>query len=163
MVNMWRPITITSITTISGFLAVSASSYMPPMTYFGLFGALGVFAALVYAVMFIPSALMLVKPQISKAYTSSDNVDRFGKIMEVIGAFVVKYPKLILGIAVIIIAFGVHGASKLEINEDRIQNFQSTEQEGCSTQSSAVSERTDNVSSTLDADVNNSVAEASCT
>ena len=32
-----------------------------------------------------------------------------------------------------------------------------------STQSSAVSERTDNVSSTLDADVNNSVAEASCT
>ena len=70
---------------------------------------------------------MLVKPQISKAYKTSDKVDWFGKVMEAIGALVVKYPKLILGIALIVIAFGIHGASKLEINEDRIQNFQSSE------------------------------------
>jgi hydrophobe/amphiphile efflux-3 (HAE3) family protein len=124
MVNMWRPITITSLTTIAGFLSVSVSSYMPPMTYFGLFGALGVFAALVYAVFFIPSALMLVKPQTSRAYKANQKVDRFGKIMELVGALVLKYPKVILGLAIVIIAFGINGASKLEINEDRITNFQ---------------------------------------
>ncbi|WP_136481322.1 efflux RND transporter permease subunit [Cognatitamlana onchidii] len=127
MVNMWRPIVITSITTIAGFLAVSASSYMPPMTYFGLFGALGVFAALVYAVFFIPSALMLVKPQTSKAYKSDQKVDRFGKIMEFVGVLVIKYPRVILAVAFLIILFGINGASKLEINEDRITNFQSDE------------------------------------
>lgn len=127
MVNMWRPIVITSITTIAGFLAVSASSYMPPMTYFGLFGALGVFAALIYAVFFIPSALMLVKPQTSHAYRANKSVDRFGKIMELVGARVIKYPKVILAVAFLVIIFGIHGASKLEINEDRITNFQSDE------------------------------------
>jgi predicted RND superfamily exporter protein len=127
MANIWRPIVITSITTIAGFLAVSASSYMPPMTYFGLFGALGVFAALVYAVFFIPSALMLVKPQTSVAYKSDQKVDRFGKIMEFVGAWVIKYPKVILAIVFLIILFGIYGASKLEINEDRITNFQSDE------------------------------------
>ena len=127
MVAMWRPITITSITTISGFLAVSASSYMPPMTYFGLFGALGVFAALVYAVFFIPSALMLLKPQTSRAYKSNQKVDGFGKLMEFVGTGVVKHPKVILAIALVVILFGIHGATKLEINEDRITNFQSSE------------------------------------
>lgn len=127
MTNIWRPIVITSVTTIAGFLAVSASSYMPPMTYFGLFGALGVFAALVYAVFFIPSALMLVKPQTSKAYKSDQKVDLFGKIMTFIGAWVIKYPKMILFVALLIILFGINGASKLEINEDRITNFQSNE------------------------------------
>ncbi|WP_298534916.1 MMPL family transporter [uncultured Algibacter sp.] len=127
MVNMWRPIVITSVTTIAGFLAVSVSSYMPPMTYFGLFGALGVFVALVYAIFFIPSALMLVKPQTSRAYSASKSVDGFGKIMEFVGVWVTRYPKLILGIAFLVILFGINGAFKLEINEDRITNFQSEE------------------------------------
>ncbi len=127
MSNMWRPITITSVTTIAGFLAVSVSSYMPPMTYFGLFGALGVFAALVYAIFFIPSALMLLKPQTSRAYKVDQKVDRFGKLMELVGKFVVKYPKFILAMAVVIIGLGINGASHLEINEDRIKNFQSDE------------------------------------
>ncbi|NMH89841.1 efflux RND transporter permease subunit [Flavivirga algicola] len=127
MTHMWRPITITSVTTVAGFLAIAASSYMPPMTYFGLFGALGVFAALVYAVFMIPSAMMFLKPQLSKAYKSDQKIDYFGKAMAFIGKVVIKYPKAIIAIAIIIIAFGIHGASKLEINEDRIKNFQADE------------------------------------
>ncbi len=127
MIHMWRPITITSVTTVAGFLAIAASSYMPPMTYFGLFGALGVFAALVYAVFMIPSAMMFVKPQLSKAYKPNQKIDRFGKMMAFIGKLVVKYPKAIIAIAFIIIGFGINGASKLVINEDRIKNFQADE------------------------------------
>ena len=127
MVHMWRPITITTITTVAGFLAIAASSYMPPMTYFGLFGALGVFVALVYAVFMIPSAMMFLKPQLSRAYKRDQKMDRFGKIMERLGVLVLKYPKTIVVIAIIIVGFGVNGASKLVINEDRIKNFQSDE------------------------------------
>ncbi|AUP78470.1 efflux RND transporter permease subunit [Flavivirga eckloniae] len=127
MIHMWRPITITSITTIAGFLAIAASAYMPPMTYFGLFGALGVFAALVYAIFMIPSAMMFLKPQLSSAYKPNQKMDAFGKIMVRIGVLVLNYPKTIVTIALIIIAFGLNGAFKLVINEDRIKNFQSDE------------------------------------
>lgn len=127
MVQMWRPVTITSITTIGGFLAIAASSYMPPMTYFGLFGALGVLVALIYAVFMIPSAMMLLKPQVSKAYKSNQEIDWFGKLMQFLGRIVIKYPKAIVVISIVIIGFGFNGASKLVINEDRIQNFQSKE------------------------------------
>jgi len=127
MVQMWRPVTITSVTTVAGFLAIAASSYMPPMTYFGLFGALGVVVALIYAVFMIPSALMLVKPQISKAYKPNQEIDWFGKVMQFLGRIVVKYPKAIVVLSIVVIAFGFNGASKLVINENRIYNFQSDE------------------------------------
>ncbi len=127
MVHMWRPIAITSVTTVAGFLAIAASAYMPPMTYFGLFGALGVAIALVYAVFMIPAAMMLVKPQMSKAYKPNQEIDGFGKFMQKVGNIVVKHPKYIVVTALIIIGFGVNGAVKLLINEDRIKNFQSEE------------------------------------
>jgi len=127
MTQMWRPVAITSVTTVAGFLAIAASSYMPPMTYFGLFGALGVVVALVYAIFMIPSALMLLKPQLSKAYKPNQEIDWFGKMMQSLGRIVVKYPKIIVVISLIIIALGFNGASKLVINENRIYNFQSDE------------------------------------
>ncbi|MEH6535030.1 MAG: MMPL family transporter [Psychroserpens sp.] len=127
MVQMWRPVTITSITTVAGFLAIAASSYMPPMMYFGLFGALGVVVALVYAVFMIPAAMMLLKPQLSKAYKPNQDIDWFGKLMQFIGEIVVKHPKKIVIISIIIVAFGINGATKLVINENRIHNFQSEE------------------------------------
>jgi hydrophobe/amphiphile efflux-3 (HAE3) family protein len=127
MMQMWRPITITSITTVAGFLAIAASSYMPPMMYFGLFGALGVVVALVYAVFMIPAAMMLLKPQLSKAYKPNQDIDWFGKVMQFIGEIVVKHPKTIVIISIIIVAFGFNGVTKLVINENRIHNFQSEE------------------------------------
>jgi len=127
MVKMWRPVTITSITTIAGFLSIAASSYMPPMKYFGLFGALGVGVALVYALFMIPSAMMLLKPQISRAYKSNHEIDAFGRIMQKMGVVVVNNPKKIIVLAVIIIGFGISGAIKLLVNEDRVKNFQTNE------------------------------------
>ncbi|NOR27277.1 MAG: MMPL family transporter [Lutibacter sp.] len=127
MVKMWRPITITSLTTVSGFIAIAASSYMPPMTYFGIFGALGVTVALVYALFMLPSALMLLKPQKSKAFKSNQEIDWFGKRMEILGKVVIKHPKTIVILAIIIVGLGINGASKLIINENRIKSFQSEE------------------------------------
>ncbi len=127
MVKMWRPIAITSFTTISGFMSIALSSYMPPMIYFGVFGALGVLVALLYALFMIPSAMMLLKPQKSRVFKSVDKVDKFGNIMLLLGSFVVKQPKTILISGILIIILGIVGALKLLINEDRIKNFQSDE------------------------------------
>ncbi|WP_170836987.1 efflux RND transporter permease subunit [Aquimarina amphilecti] len=127
MLKMWRPITITSITTIGGFMSIALSSYMPPMIYFGIFGALGVCIALLYALFMIPSAMMLLKPQKSKVFKTADTVDIYGNIMVSLGKVVIKRPKAILTIALLIIILGIGGALKLLINEDRIKNFQGDE------------------------------------
>ncbi len=61
MAQMWRPVTLTTITTVAGFLALSASSVMPPISAFGLFGALGVGLAWLYSMTLLP-ALLTVWP-----------------------------------------------------------------------------------------------------
>ena len=127
MEKMWRPVTITSMTTIAGFLSIVLSSYMPPMKYFGVFGALGVFVAFTYALFMIPSAMMLLKPKRSRAYKSITEMDQFGKLMVKLGVVVIKHPKKILAFSIIIIGFGISGALQLLINEDRVKNFQSDE------------------------------------
>ncbi|GGZ68429.1 efflux RND transporter permease subunit [Algibacter mikhailovii] len=127
MVRMWRPITITSLTTIAGFMSIAWSSYMPPMVYFGIFGALGVLMALLYALFMIPSAMMLLKPQKSRVFKSDSQVDSFGTFMLKFGHVVVKHPKRIVVLGLLIIVFGIGGALKLLVNEDRVKNFQATE------------------------------------
>ena len=42
MLEMWRPISFTTLTTAAGFLGLYFAAYMPPFKYFGLFAALGV-------------------------------------------------------------------------------------------------------------------------
>ena len=127
MSKMWRPVTITSLTTIAGFLAISYTSYMPPMTFFGIFAALGVAIALIYAIFFIPSALMLLKPQISKAMQSSSKSDVFGTATKSLGKLVVASPKRVLVISLLVVIVAIYGATKITVNESRITNFKTSE------------------------------------
>ena len=46
MVEMWRPILVTSVTNIVGFIAMGYSSDMPPMRAVGLYSSVGVVVAL---------------------------------------------------------------------------------------------------------------------
>jgi len=127
MAKMWRPVMVTSITTISGFLAIAFSSSMPPFRAFGLFAAIGVTVALVYALFFIPSALMLVKPKRSKAMGRKGRVDKFSRLMESMGVFVTAQPKAILGLGVLIIVSGFIAALNLKVDFASIDNFQESE------------------------------------
>ena len=45
MVKMWRPVTLTTLTTMAGFFGLSIASIMPPMEYFGIFAMIGVAVA----------------------------------------------------------------------------------------------------------------------
>lgn len=132
MLKMYRPVTITSITTISGFIAISISSYMPPMKYFGVFAAIGVMSAMFFALVIIPAGLVLLKPRKSpliKEQNKSGETqsDFFGQFMSFLGRFVISKPTTVLAIGVGVIIIGIIGITKLEINEDRIKNFQNGE------------------------------------
>jgi len=127
MVKMWRPITLTTLTTMAGFLGLSIASIMPPMQYFGIFAMVGVAVAWLYSMTVLPAFLTLLKPKRSKAFSSATQVDKVGQAVSLPGRLVITHPRAILAIGAVIIIAGIAGASKLELNEARITIFQTDE------------------------------------
>ena len=130
MVLMWRPVLITTLTSMVGFLGIAVSSYMPPMQGYGLFSLIGLGVAGLFSLTFIPAALVLLKPVHSSAFKSSGKglqKDYFSKIMNRFGTWVLGNTGKVLGLAVIVGILGVMGALKLEVNESWVENFRTTE------------------------------------
>jgi len=141
MVRIWRPVTVTTLTTMAGFLGLSLASVMPPMKYFGLFAMLGVAVAWLFSITVIPACLSMLKLKPSRAYSNLEQIqdqkkpgnrilaetDRFGLVMKSLGRWVVSHHVLVLVIAALITTSGIAGAFKLELNEARITTFQEDE------------------------------------
>ena len=127
MVNMWRPVTLTTFTTMAGFLGLSISAGMPPMQYFGLFAMLGVAVAWTFSLTVIPATLSMMKLHTSRNFKPNQKNDVYATAMSFLGRGVIHFPLTILVLAGIIATAGVFGASKLVLNEDRIATFQDDE------------------------------------
>ncbi|MDH5738812.1 MAG: MMPL family transporter [Nitrospira sp.] len=128
MLHMWRPVTLTSLTTMSGFLGLYFASLMPPMQYFGLFALLGVGIAWLYSITVVPAALSLLKLKPSRAYQRPSNdemsrVDGFGRMMNRLGRVVVQAPKALVLAALVAIVIGGIGAFRLHLDETLIRVF----------------------------------------
>ena len=115
MMLMWRPVTITTLTSMIGFIGISISSFMPPMQAFGLFSLIGLGVAGVFSLTFVPAALVLLKPVQSPAF-KSNGVDIFSRSRGKVGDWVLANTRKVLFMALIISVLGVMGALKLEVN-----------------------------------------------
>ena len=130
MVLMWRPVTITTLTSMVGFLGISISSFMPPMQAFGLFSLIGLGVAGLFSLTFVPAALVILKPINSPAFRSGEQglkIDFFSKLMDKAGGWVLSNTRKVLLMAMIVGVFGAIGALKLEVNESWIENFRPSE------------------------------------
>lgn len=131
MTEMWRPITLTTFTTVAGFIGLYLASEMPPFRYLGLFSAIGVVVAWLYSLTFLPAALTLLKVKPGKAYKISSvgnrKVDNFGRFMGKVGQLVISNSTLVVAVGLIVTTLGIYGAFSIEINEDRIETFHTTE------------------------------------
>ncbi|MCU7872874.1 MAG: MMPL family transporter [Candidatus Thiodiazotropha sp. (ex Lucinoma borealis)] len=132
MLQMWRPITMTTLTTQAGFLGLYLASVMPPMKYFGLFAMIGVGAAWLFSIVVVPGWLSLLKLKSSPAYQQKlikgqAEVDIFGRLMTQFGKVIMRNSRAVLMMAVTIGFVGIYGATQLELNEARIRVFQNDE------------------------------------
>ena len=123
---MWRPVTLTTLTSMVGFLGISISSFMPPMQAFGLFSLIGLGVAGLFSLTFVPAALVILKPVHSPAFKTS-GPDVFSRTMDSIGAWVLSHTKTVLFTALIVCILGTVGALKLEVNESWVENFRTSE------------------------------------
>jgi hypothetical protein len=124
---MWRPVTLTSLTTIAGFLALWPTTTMPPLQYFGLFGALGVGVAWFYTMTFLPALLTVFPKRTSRLFPAATPAQRMhdpvGFGMEALGALVLRHPALFAFGGLALVGLGAVGAARVEVNEARIENF----------------------------------------
>lgn len=130
LVEMWRPITLTTLTTIAGFIGLYFAAYMPPFKYFGLFTAIGVAIAWLYSLVFLPAAMAIIKPSASKHFVNlhkQNQLDRFSKIMVSVGKVTLNNSKLVIAIFAAIAISGVIATGQLRVNEDRIETFHHSE------------------------------------
>jgi predicted RND superfamily exporter protein len=131
MQEMWRPITLTTLTTAAGFLGLYFAAYMPPFKYFGLFTAIGVCAAWLYSLLFLPAAMALLKTPVHPRLAGkiqSKQLDVFARVMIKLGAFTQRYAKSVVVLAVSIVMIGTFAASNLLVNENRIATFHPSEE-----------------------------------
>lgn len=130
LVRMWRPITLTTLTTAAGFLSLYPTNSMPPIQYFGLFGGLGVILAWFFSITLLPAVLSLLKPKSSRAFTKPDTEqtsDWASRLMTRVGGVVLNNSTSVVVIGVLIAAVAAIGAAKVTVEEVRIANFQEDE------------------------------------
>ncbi len=118
------PILLAGLTTLAGFGSLTVS-HVVPMKVFGIFTALGVFIALLVALIFIPSVLLLrhsaMKPQ--KRSNAAQPGLIVGTILKRLNILASGYSKLVLVLFVLVIGVSAWGASKLIIDNALIEYF----------------------------------------
>lgn len=142
MAEMWRPVTLTTLTTAAGFLGLYLSAYMPPFKYFGLYTAIGVMVAWLYSLLLLPALILVFKPQAHKSFIANTSPslagdpaskasvaghDIFSRWMSHLGQFSIAKPRLLITFAAALIVFGLMISSQLKVNENRIDTFDSSE------------------------------------
>lgn len=125
MVGMWRPVTLTSLTTMAGFFGIAVSSQMPPMAYFGWFALLGVGIALVYSLLLLPAALALLAPRGSPVFRLAADArpDPIARLLTAVGAMAGRWAGTICALALVLTAAGILAATQLEVDRSRIANI----------------------------------------
>ncbi len=112
------PVSITSITTIIGFLALNFSD-SPPFWHLGNITAVGIVAAWAFSITLLPALISLLPyaPRVKKQLSRSE------LLMEKLADFVVTYPRRLLitvgGATFLLILF----IPKIEFNDQWIQYF----------------------------------------
>ncbi len=107
------PILLTGVTTLVGFLSFIGST-LTAVTDFGIFTAFGVGIAMILSVTFLPATLSYMNVK-EKVKSNSENKNgMIIRLMDALGAFVLKNEKLILGGVVLVIIVAAFGIPKIK-------------------------------------------------
>jgi hypothetical protein len=130
MEKVGRPVFLAGLTTIAGFGAL-ATSQVIPMKFFGIFTAFGVFAAVIVALVFIPSLLLLRGRGLKGPAKSPDRIDgeearqglrKYPFLLGTYHFFSTRKVRVLL-LAVAIAAIGVYGSSLVIRDNALIEYF----------------------------------------
>lgn len=128
MVEMARPITLTTVTTIAGFFGIAAVSIMPPIVWFAVFAMLGVALAWAFSLLVLPAALVLLAPQPSRLFAKREGeavsqqpglAQRLGRV----SSLCAERAGVVASVFALLIAGAAYLALDLKIDRSQVDNF----------------------------------------
>lgn len=118
-----------ALTTVAGFLSFLTAA-MLPLRFFGLFTAVGIFVALVFSLTFLPAALAMLSPTVSRGVrrqlSRSEDLAVTGgaaRTLTCIGRWVARHPLLVWAPTVILIGICLAGIQRIEVDSSWIRSF----------------------------------------
>ena len=129
MSKMLRPITLTTITTIAGFIGIALLSIMPPVTWFAVFASIGVALAWLLSILVLPNVLLLLDPGRSPAFLTwhEHRPSETGRALAWLGTFSPLRYRSVLVVFLVMTVAAVHGALQLRIDRSQVENFAADE------------------------------------
>ncbi|HED08515.1 MAG TPA: RND transporter [Ignavibacteria bacterium] len=122
--ELFTPMLYTSLTTAVGFSSLALAD-IPPVRIFGIFVAIGVIAAWLLTVTFIPASIMLIREEKLKAKISKSvkKPSFLKRILPGIGQFAFTKSRVILLGSIFLLAIGIWGLTKIVVNDNPVNWF----------------------------------------
>lgn len=118
--NMWKPVTMTSVTTGIGFISL-LTSQVYPIKYFGLFTAFGVMAAMLLSLVLIPTGTLAFG---MPAALHKRGKSRFGASSSKFAEAVLRHRRVIFISTLILVLVLGSGITKVWINSSFLEKFE---------------------------------------
>ena len=124
--HLYKPMLFTSLTTGVGFASLLITP-VPPVQVFGAFVAFGVLLAFLVTIVVIPAYVVRMKPESLKALgrlkAGSEADTRLARMLRSTGRLTQRFSKLIIAIAIAVVALSVAGVLRIEINDNPVRWF----------------------------------------
>lgn len=127
--DMWKPVTLTTLTTAAGFLGIATTSAMPPIALFGWYAALGVVFAWFYSLFALPNLMILLKLDRSPAFSGwrHKHGDPIARGLTRISILSARRPGSALAVIGLLAGAAALGADNLRIDRSLVANFSARE------------------------------------
>jgi len=118
-----KPVFLAALTTLAGFISFCFTPIVP-MREFGFCAGVGVIAAFIVAVLFIPAMFLLRGPRAREERQRKRPGGRFSTIVADIFTAIAEKKVLVLVIAALVVVISLYGLSKIVVDNSVVEFFQ---------------------------------------
>ncbi|MDR0684266.1 MAG: MMPL family transporter, partial [Spirochaetaceae bacterium] len=116
-----KPVLLAALTTMAGFISF-VFTFLKPMKAFGIFSSVGVAAAVVISLTFIPALFIIRGPRVFKQKKQVDE-SRFGGALANILTAITRQKAAVITVTILAVGVSLYGLSKLVIDNSMVEFF----------------------------------------
>jgi len=128
MNELFKPMLITTLTTMAGFASLALTP-IPPVQTFGIYITVGVFLAWIWTVTFIPAFIISIPEhkltqfiKLANIKTTSSNTPMVC-LLKNMGKLTYRHPLIISLFSLVLVGIAAYGISKINVNDNPIKWF----------------------------------------